>query len=119
MLRSRKVLAAVNTSALIISLCRRKNIAVEAYSSLTRGQRLADEKLIKIAKKYNKSPAQILIRWVIDNNLIVIPKSVHQHRIIENGNVFDFALSKEDLEVMNSWDERLVTSGWDPRTQKW
>ena len=56
----------------IISLCRRKNIAVEAYSSLTRGQRLADEKLIKIAKKYNKSPAQILIRWVIDNNLIVI-----------------------------------------------
>jgi len=66
-----------------------------------------------IAKRYNRTPAQILIRWSIDNGCVVIPKSSKQVRIEENFNVFDFSLDEDDKYEMDTWDEYLVT-GWDP-----
>ena len=86
---------------------------VEAYSPLTKGQKLQDPKLVNIATKYGKSPAQILIRWALEHGFIVIPKSVHEFRIRENADVFDFSISKEDLLILDGFNENLAT-GWDP-----
>ena len=63
--------------------------------------------------QYGKSPAQLLIRWGLQCGFVVIPKTVNQERIEENRNVFDFTIASEDLDVMDGWNEDLVT-GWDP-----
>jgi diketogulonate reductase-like aldo/keto reductase len=96
-----------------IKLCRERDIKIEAYSPLTQGQKLDDHRLIEIAGKYNKSTAQILIRWSLQKDFIVLPKSVHQDRIIENAAVYDFNISAEDIEILDGLNENLVT-GWDP-----
>jgi diketogulonate reductase-like aldo/keto reductase len=76
---------------------------MEAYSPLTRGHKLNDERLIKLAEKYRKSPAQILIRWCLQKEIIVIPKSIHKNRIAENSQVYDFEISTEDIKDMDGW----------------
>ena len=76
---------------------------LEAYSPLTRGHKLNDERLTSIAGKYNKSPAQILIRWCLQKDIIVIPKSVHKERIVENANVYDFEISQEDIRQIDAF----------------
>ena len=93
--------------------CYQKGIALEAYTPLTRGRKLDDPKLIAIAEKYNKTPAQILIRWCIEKELIVIPKSANKARIIENTQVFDFRLYPEDKRQLDSFDEGFRVA-WDP-----
>ncbi|MCC3719665.1 2,5-didehydrogluconate reductase DkgA [Rouxiella badensis] len=81
-------------------------IATESWSPLAQGgDGLFEEALIqKLAKKYGKTPAQIVIRWHLDNGLIVIPKSVTPKRIHENFNVFDFKLEKEELSEFTKLD---------------
>ena len=76
---------------------------LEAYSPLTRGHNLSDGKLKEIAIKYSKSPAQILIRWCLQKEIIVIPKSVHESRIKENADVYNFEISKEDMQTLDSF----------------
>ncbi|MFW9853774.1 MAG: aldo/keto reductase [Candidatus Thorarchaeota archaeon] len=97
----------------VVDYCRSKNITLEAYSPLTKGRKLNDPKLVEIATTYSKSPAQILIRWALQQDFIVIPKSTKKDRIQENGNVFDFEISEEDMSRLESFDEELIT-GWDP-----
>ena len=97
----------------IIEYCLSQSILVEAYSPLTKGYKLNDPDLIKIGSKYSKSPAQILIRWALQHQLIVLPKSSHIKRIQENADVFDFAISEEDMMYLDGLDQNLVTS-WDP-----
>ncbi|MFW9991171.1 MAG: aldo/keto reductase [Candidatus Odinarchaeota archaeon] len=97
----------------IVDLCRSKNIQLEAYSPLTKGKKLNDPKLVDVARKYSKTPAQILIRWALEEKMVVIPKSTNKTRIRENSSVFDFTISREDMEYMNSFNEDLIT-GWDP-----
>jgi diketogulonate reductase-like aldo/keto reductase len=97
----------------VIELCRVHNICVEAYSPLTKGQKLSDPRLNKVAEKYGKSPAQILIRWALQQDFVVIPKSVQDDRIDENADVFDFSISDEDMLFLEGFNENLVT-GWDP-----
>lgn len=97
----------------LLSFCNKHNILLEAYSPLTRMKRLNDIKVIPIAEKHKKTTAQILIRWAIQHELIVIPKSVHKERIIENANVFDFELDAEDLDILDHLDEGYRVS-WDP-----
>ncbi|MDO8538271.1 MAG: aldo/keto reductase [archaeon] len=97
----------------LLEYCKKKGIALEAYAPLTRGERLKEPKLMEIAKKYSKTPAQILIRWTLQHELIVIPKSVHKERIQENAKVFDFSISKEDMKKMDSFNENLHTC-WNP-----
>lgn len=96
--------------------CSTKGIQVESYSPLTKGQRLSDPKLLRLAEKYHKTPAQVLIRWVLEKEMIVIPKSSRRERIVENAQVFDWAIDTSDMEEMESWHENLVT-GWNPQTQ--
>ena len=82
---------------------------------MAKGEKLADPYVLKLADKYKKSPAQILIRWALDKGFITIPKSQHDNRITENANVFDFQLTSEEIETFDSFGrkEKIVT-GWDP-----
>ncbi|KAG0369823.1 hypothetical protein BGZ54_008721 [Gamsiella multidivaricata] len=97
----------------IVSFCESQHIAVEAYSPLSRGHKLEDPMLGKIAAKYSKSPAQVLVRWSLQKGYIVLPKSAHKDRIEQNADVFDFDLADGDMNVMDSFNEGYV-SGWDP-----
>lgn len=99
----------------LLDYCRSRDIQLEAYSPLTNGARLNDPKLKAVALKYFKGPAQILIRWALQRDLVVIPKSSRKDRIIENANVFDFAISQRDMKVLDSFNEDLRTT-WDPST---
>lgn len=76
-------------------------IVVEAYSPLTRGAHLNDPTIRELAKKYGKTPAQIMLRWCIEHGTITIPKSSHPERIRENARIFDFALSAEDVTMLD------------------
>jgi diketogulonate reductase-like aldo/keto reductase len=93
--------------------CAKAGIRVEAYSPLTRGKRLGDKTVVAMAKKYEKTPAQILVRWAIEHGVVVIPKSVHEARIRENAGVFDFSIAADDLAKLDALDEDLRTC-WDP-----
>jgi diketogulonate reductase-like aldo/keto reductase len=93
--------------------CRSKGIFLEAYSPLTKGEKLGDPKLVELASRYSRSPAQMLLRWSLQRGAIVIPKSSRKDRIIENADVFDFSISDEDMRILDSFDENLRTS-WDP-----
>jgi diketogulonate reductase-like aldo/keto reductase len=101
----------------LIEFCRNNNIQVEAYSPLTHGKKLSDSKIKTIAEKYNKSPAQILIRWSLEHDFVVIPKSGDKDHIRENAEVFDFELSGKDMQELDYVKEkfRLLynTSTWD------
>ena len=85
-----------------LDFCREKDIAVEAYSPLTRGRKLDDPAIGKIATKYGKSPAQIMIRWCIEHAAIPLPKSSNPDRMRENLDVFDFKLASEDVAALDS-----------------
>lgn len=93
----------------LLQFCRNNNIQLEAYSPLTRGEKLNHPTPIRLAKKYGKTSAQILIRWSLQHDLVVIPKSIHENRIKENSEVFDFQLGEEDMKLLNSLNEDLHT----------
>ena len=99
----------------LLKFCRKSNIQLEAYSPLTKGRKLDDPKLVALASKYSKSPAQILIRWALQHQMVVIPKSSVRERIVENAGVFDFGISTEDMRALDLFDQGLRTS-WDPST---
>ncbi|CAN5711997.1 aldo/keto reductase [soil metagenome] len=98
------------------ALCSAHGIAIEAYSPLTRGQRLNHPVVTQIAKELAKSPAQVLLRWGIQHGFVVLPKSVNAARIAENAALFDFALSAAQLTKLDACEENLAT-GWDPAVQ--
>jgi methylglyoxal/glyoxal reductase len=93
----------------LLRSCKNNNIQLEAYSPLTRGKRLNHPKILELAKKYNKTPAQVLIRWSLQHNVIVIPKSIHEARIKENSQVFDFQLEPKDMKLLDSLNENFYT----------
>ncbi|SHF52352.1 Aldo/keto reductase family protein [Desulforamulus putei DSM 12395] len=80
-----------------------------------------NEVLVSIARKYNKSVAQVILRWLTQRGVVVIPKSVHKERIIENFNIFDFELGQEDMERIATLDTKksLFLSHNDPETVRW
>ncbi|GAQ85798.1 aldo/keto reductase family protein [Klebsormidium nitens] len=100
----------------IVEFCEEHKIALEAYAPLTRGYRIKDPQLAKVAKKYGQTPAQILIRWGLQKNYVVLPKSVKPDRIRENMQVTDFEIAPEDVAFLDSLDEGLVTD-WDPTVE--
>lgn len=93
--------------------CENAGIKIEAYSPLARMKKRNDHTLLEIANKHSKTTAQILIRWALQQKLIVIPKSSNKKRIKENADVFDFALDENDMRVLNNLDEGYRVS-WDP-----
>lgn len=119
-----KVLPAVNQIELTpflqrrdtVAQCQKLGIRLEAYSPLTRGQRLAHPEVVAIAQQLQRSSAQVLLRWGIQKGFIVLPKSVHAERIAENAAVFDFQLSDAAMQRLDALEEGLTT-GWDPANQ--
>ncbi len=97
----------------LLNFCNDHEITIEAYAPLTKGIKLSDPPLVKIAKKHKKNTAQILIRWALEHQLVVLPKSARPDRIKENANVFNFELDFEDMLTLDELNEDLVTS-WDP-----
>lgn len=122
----------------LLDFCAARGVVIEAYSPLTRGKRLDDPRLVAVAKRYAKvgrqpvsrwsqllpmqkgsrrpgirSTAQILIRWALQHQLVVIPKSASRERILENGDVFDFEITKEDMRLLDGFNENLRIC-WDP-----
>ena len=87
------------------TFCDNNGIQFEAWSPLMQGQ-LFDNILLKdLANKYNKTVAQIILRWDLQNGVVTIPKSTKEHRIIENSNLFDFELTTEDIDRISSLNE--------------
>jgi methylglyoxal/glyoxal reductase len=97
----------------LLDFCHKNNVRLEAYSPLVKAQKLENKVLQNISKKYSKSSAQILIRWALQHDLVVIPKSSNKNRIFENAEVFDFEISSEDMDKLNSLDEGFRAS-WNP-----
>ena len=85
--------------------CAENGIAVTSWSPLARGRLLEDPVLAKIGAEHNKTAAQIIIRWHLQSDLIVIPKSITPARIAENAEVFDFELSQEEMEMISSLNQ--------------
>jgi len=86
----------------VVDFCKANDIIVEAWSPLGTGKMLTNPELMEIAKKYNKSVAQLCIRWVLQNDVLPLPKSVTPERIVENTKVFDFSITDEDMETINN-----------------
>ncbi|GAA5863119.1 hypothetical protein JCM1840_002476 [Sporobolomyces johnsonii] len=99
----------------LVDYCHAKGIVLEAWAPLVRGERFKHPVVVELAKKYGKTPAQILIRYGLDRGFIVIPKSTKKERIVDNANVFDFKLEKADIDRLTSLDEFLITD-WEVST---
>jgi diketogulonate reductase-like aldo/keto reductase len=97
----------------LIAFCKEKKIQVEAYSPLIKGKAVRLPQVIELAEKYQKTPAQIVLRWDLQHAVVTIPKSVHKDRIIANARLFDFELSKDDMAALDTLDigQRV---GFDP-----
>ena len=95
------------------NFCKEEGIVTTAYSPLTHGIRIHDERLMEIGKIYRKSAAQILIKWSLQKDNVVIPKSTNKERIKENIEVFDFTIEQNHMEILDALEEGFATC-WDP-----
>ena len=99
------------------------NVQIESWGPFAEGKNnlFQNELLGSIGLKYNKSIAQVVLRWLTQRGVVVIPKSVRKERIIENFNIFDFKLSTEDMEVISTLDtgKSLFFDHRDPAIVKW
>lgn len=93
----------------LLDFCKNNRIQIESYSPLTRGRKLNHPLVKAISNKYGKTTAQILIKWNLQHGLVVIPKSIHENRILENSQVFDFRIEEKDMEALNSLNVNLQT----------
>ena len=98
----------------IVAWCRARNVVVEAYAPIVRGERFGEPALKKLAEKYGKSEAQVLIRWSLQKGYVPQPKSVRAERIRENAEVYDFELSQEEVKGLETEEYKPVC--WDPTT---
>ncbi|KFZ40833.1 MULTISPECIES: aldo/keto reductase [Thermoactinomyces] len=86
----------------LLSYCNEENIQLEAWSPLMQGEVVRVDVIKELAEKYGKTPAQIVLRWDLQHGVVTIPKSVKEHRIQENADVFDFELSREDMDKLDA-----------------
>ncbi|MBY0199476.1 aldo/keto reductase [Priestia megaterium] len=104
-------------------LMKENNVQIESWAPFAEGKNdiFQNEILVSIAEKHNKSVAQVILRWLTQRGVVVIPKSVRKERIVENFNIFDFELSQEDMEKIATLDteESLFFSHRDPEMVKW
>jgi methylglyoxal/glyoxal reductase len=99
----------------LLAYAREKGIQIEAYSPIAKGRLFDHQDLQRIAEKYSKTPAQIMLAWLLNHGLVAIPKSVNEDRIIENADIF-FELENEDLAILNNLQPqtRLVKGAGTP-----
>ena len=101
----------------LLEACAERSVALEAYSPLGTGRHLGDPTVERIAERLGRRPAQILLRWCLQRDAVVIPKSTHRERIAENAQIFDFELSAQDMAALDALDQ---TGGTDQaREGKW
>ncbi|KAI0127287.1 NADP-dependent oxidoreductase domain-containing protein [Xylariales sp. AK1849] len=98
----------------IAEWCAKRNIALEAYCPVIRGQRFGEPGVVRLTEKYNKSPAQILLRWSLQKGYVPLPKSVTPSRIKENAEIYDFELSGAEVEELES--KESIPIAWNPST---
>jgi len=97
--------------------CEQRGVVIEAYSPLGTGRHLGDHRVREIADRLGRAPAQVLLRWCLQRDLVVLPKSTHRERIEHNARVFDFTLSDDDMAALDTLD---TTGGTDrARERKW
>lgn len=85
----------------LLAFCRRQGIQFTAYAPLTEGHRLNDPRITAIAKKHGRTNAQVMLRWAIQHEVAVIPKSKRADRIPENANMFGFELTSEEMAILD------------------
>ncbi len=91
----------------LLQYCQNRNIQLQSYSPLTRGLKLGDPRLIALAEKYDRTPAQIVLRWNLEHGISTIPKSVSKKRLKENFGSLNFKLTSEDVAFMDSFNENF------------
>ncbi len=89
----------------LLEACEERGVALEAYSPLGTGRHLSDERVRQIANRAGRTPAQVLLRWAVQRDLVVVAKSTHRERIEENAQIFDFTLPDEDMAALDALDE--------------
>ncbi|MEA3322438.1 MAG: aldo/keto reductase [Bacillota bacterium] len=89
----------------LLNFCKENGIQMEAWSPLMQGQLLDNDVLKEIAAAHNKSVAQVILRWDLQNGVVTIPKSVKEHRIKENADIFDFELSEDEMQKIHALNE--------------
>jgi diketogulonate reductase-like aldo/keto reductase len=95
----------------MLDYCRERQIVIQAYSPLTRGERLADDRLVELVPAYGKSPAQLLLRWCVQLGVVPLPKANRREHLVENADIFDFELSETDLERLGALNEGYSALG--------
>ena len=109
--------SAVKYRRKLLDACEERDVVLEAYSPLGTGRHLSDRRVGQIAERVGRTPAQVLLRWCLQRNVPVIPKSTHRERIAENAAVFDFQLSDEEMAALDALDD---TGGTDrPLERRW
>jgi len=93
----------------LLELCDRREVVLEAYSPLERGKALGDATIVEIAGRIGREPAQVMLRWGIQHDAVVIPKSTHRERIVSNARIFDFELSSDDMRTLDALDRTRGT----------
>ena len=93
----------------LLDACEESGVALEAYSPLGTGRHLASETAARIARRVQRTPAQVLLRWCVERGLPVIPKSANRQRIAENARIFDFELSGPDTAELDALDQTAGT----------
>ncbi len=89
----------------LLEACERHGVALEAYSPLGTGRHLRHRKVKAVAKRCGRTPAQVLLRWCLQRELVAVPKSTHRERIEENARIFDFELGEEEMAALDALDE--------------
>ena len=89
----------------LLETCEERSVALEAYSPLGTGRHLSDERVRRIGERVGRTPAQVLLRWCVQRNLVVVAKSTHRDRIEQNAQIFDFRLSDEEMASLDALDE--------------
>jgi diketogulonate reductase-like aldo/keto reductase len=93
----------------LLDACRKRDVALEAYSPLGTGRHLANATVNRVAQRVGRTPAQVLLRWCLQHDVPVITKSTHRERIRENAQIFDFALSDQDMAELDALDQTKGT----------
>lgn len=104
-------------SQTMLEFCKSKGIIIQAYSPITRSERLNHNTLTSLADRYDKSPAQLLLRWNLQKGTVPLPKANQLEHLKENLNVFDFEISTKDMEALDSLNESYSTLGFRPAYQ--
>jgi diketogulonate reductase-like aldo/keto reductase len=88
----------------LLEYCLEQGIVFEAYSPLARGRELEDATITAVAERLGRTPAQVMLRWAIQHQAVVIPKSSHEERIHSNAQLFDFELADADMRALDALD---------------